>query len=263
MDDLPSILVISCSNTKPKSLIKLITKVNVNGDTENIGLIRQSWLIDTKYYTAEVNVFGLDKKYVRTEEFNKNVEALIIHMDSNKHSGLEDLAQWDILENDCNIEVKLLVSNYCTEDTKITKNSAIEWCLKRGFEFIELYPTINQSEQEDEVIKEKFGVDRIIEALQTHTWSNLTMKATNKYNKINTMKKVGKEEQSSSTVAMNVDEFLTSDAADDFTELFSQLHLMKESLQSMPLSQRTQCAEQMVTAFWKAIGGEEEEILDI
>ncbi|KAJ8936956.1 hypothetical protein NQ318_015574 [Aromia moschata] len=266
MVDVPSIVVVSCSNTKPKSLIKLITKANIPDDTENSVLVKQPWLIDTKYYTAEVNIFGLEKEYVRTEEFNKNVEALIIHMDSNKQSGLDVLTQWASIENDCNLEVKLLLSNYCTEDTKITRDSAVEWCLIHGFEFIELYPTINKSELEEEVIKEKFGVDRIIEALQTHTWSNLVMKAKPKCNKKDCSTKViPTEEQGNTTanVGLNVDHFLTPDATDDFTELFSQLHMMKESLQSMPMSQRTQCAEQMVTAFWKAIGGEEEELLDL
>lgn len=262
MNDVPSIVVVSCSSTKPKSLIKLITKGNTNENTENQNLIVQPWQIDTKYYTAEVQIVGLEKEYIRSEEFNNNVEALIIHMDSNKLSGLDDITHWESLEKDCNLEVKLLISNYCTEDTKITKSRATEWCLKRGFEFVELYPTINNHEQEEDIIEEKFGVDRIIEALHTHTWPNLVMKNKNS-NRDCPIKLNNKSEQSSSNIGLNVDNFLTSDAADDFTELFSQLHMMKESLQSMPMNQRTQCAEQMVTAFWKAIGGEEEEILDL
>ncbi|KAJ8984548.1 hypothetical protein NQ317_006834 [Molorchus minor] len=196
--DLPSIVIVSSSNTKPKSLIKLITKVDtVIEDVENLGLVKQPWLINTKYYSAQVNILGIEEKYIRTEKFNKSVEALIIHMDSNNQSGLEDLTKWESIDKDCNPEIKLLVSNYCTEETKVTKNNATDWCLKHGFEFVELYSTVNNSEV-DEVIKEKFG-----------------------------------------------------------------LHMVKESLQSMQMSQRTQCAEQMVTAFWKAIGGEEEEILDL
>lgn len=60
-----------------------------------------------------------------------------------------------------------------------------------------------------------------------------------------------------------LNDFLTDEGADDFTELFSQLHMIKESIKSMPTSQRKQCAEQMVTAFWRAMGGDEEEISDI
>lgn len=59
------------------------------------------------------------------------------------------------------------------------------------------------------------------------------------------------------------DSFLTDEGIDDFAELFQQLNVMKDSIQSMPIAQRHQCAEQMVTAFWKAIGGDEEEIVDL
>lgn len=48
----------------------------------------------------------------------------------------------------------------------------------------------------------------------------------------------------------------------DFGELFSNLRTMKEHADSMPSSQRKIAAEQLVTAFWKAIGGDPSEIED-
>ena len=49
----------------------------------------------------------------------------------------------------------------------------------------------------------------------------------------------------------------------DFGELFSNLRAMKEHAASMPSNQRRVAAEQLVTAFWKAIGGDPSEIDDI
>lgn len=49
----------------------------------------------------------------------------------------------------------------------------------------------------------------------------------------------------------------------DFGELFSNLRAMKEHAASMPSNQRRQAAEQLVTAFWKAIGGDPSEVDDI
>lgn len=49
----------------------------------------------------------------------------------------------------------------------------------------------------------------------------------------------------------------------DFGELFSQLRAMKEHAAAMPSNQRRVAAEQLVTAFWKAIGGDPSEIDDI
>lgn len=247
MSQIPSIVVVSSSSTKPKSLIRLITGNSGDDELEESDCISKKWHIDTKYYSAEVNFIGITEDYVRTEEFNDNVEALIIHMDSNKSTGLEDLKKWETLENDCNPEVKLLISNYFAVETKITQNRATEWCLKRGYELVELYPNKATTEESEQIIAEKTGVDRIVEALQAHMWPNLIMKGEN------TMKmatnKSAKEE--------------LDDGIDEFADLFQQLHTMKGSIESMPMQQRRQCAEQMVTAFWRAIGGEEDEIADL
>lgn len=55
------------------------------------------------------------------------------------------------------------------------------------------------------------------------------------------------------------DGIMNSESA-DFGELFSNLRSMKEHADSMPSSQRKLAAEQLVTAFWKAIGGDPSEI---
>lgn len=252
MEMLPGIAVVSSSQTKPKSLIKLITKLQIISETsDKPGVTKHSWNIDTKYYTAQVNFLEIETTDVeKDEDLIKSIEALIIHMDSNSKTGLDDLKKWKFLDV-WNADVKLLLANYCTENTKITKTQALEWCLKMGFEFIELYPTVPKPD-DDDIVTEKFGVDRVVEALQSHMWSNLVMKNTKPVKCNNKNNENGKEDE----------EILPNDELDDFADLFSQLQTMKDSLQGMPVNQRKQCAEQMVTAFWKAIGGEEEEIID-
>lgn len=42
----------------------------------------------------------------------------------------------------------------------------------------------------------------------------------------------------------------------DFGELFSQLMAMKEHAASLPTNEKRRVAEQIVTAFWRAIGGD-------
>ncbi|XP_030745796.1 alpha- and gamma-adaptin-binding protein p34-like [Sitophilus oryzae] len=254
MDKLPSIVIVSSSSTKPKSIIRLITKENP--EEHSNGIVIQPWKLDTKYYAATVNIIGLNDCYERDEEFNNNVEALIIHLDTNKSSGLEDLKKFESLQNECGPEIKLLISNYCNNETKITKADAISWCLQKGYEFIELYPSDPQNS--GDIIPEKFGVQRVIEALQTHTWPNLIMKNTRN---VGTNKLESTKQESSRLTASSLPDELISE--DDFTELFSKLHMMKDSLQSVPMNQRKQYAEQMVTAFWNAIGGDEEELLDL
>ncbi|XP_044255824.1 alpha- and gamma-adaptin-binding protein p34-like [Tribolium madens] len=251
MSGKPSVVIVSSSSTKPKSLIKLITKcADIQEDPLDSNRITHTWTIDTKYYSAEVDVIGITEQYERSQTFNDNVEALVIHIDTNKESGLKDLDTWTSLQEECDPEIKLLIANYCTSETKTTKAAATEWCLKHGFELIELYPGSQICDQD--IIEEKIGVERVIEALQTHTWTNLNMK--NQENDVN---------KKNDSVVELCEEFLTSEAVDDFSDLFAQLNMMKESLQSLPMNQRKQCAEQVVTAFWRAIGGDEEEIADV
>lgn len=49
----------------------------------------------------------------------------------------------------------------------------------------------------------------------------------------------------------------------DFGELFNQLRAMKEHAASLPSNQRRVAAEQLVTAFWKAMGGDPSEVDDL
>lgn len=48
----------------------------------------------------------------------------------------------------------------------------------------------------------------------------------------------------------------------EFANLLSRLSEVKEQAASMPNDQRKMCAEQVVKAFWNAIGGDEDEIFD-
>jgi hypothetical protein len=60
---------------------------------------------------------------------------------------------------------------------------------------------------------------------------------------------------------MCTDEMLgDSDGVAGFSSLFEQLHIMKEHVQGLPNDQRKACAEQVVMAFWHAIGGNEDEL---
>lgn len=51
----------------------------------------------------------------------------------------------------------------------------IKWCLQNRFELIELNrPDIDASEADSE--NNKYGIERIIEALHAHMWPNMTLK---------------------------------------------------------------------------------------
>lgn len=254
METKPCALVLSNTNIKPQSLIKLISKSD-SVDEDKSATVKCNWLIDSKYYTAEICLMGIKEDFQRSEDFNNRVEALILHVDTNKLSGLKELDRWDKIDQDCDPDIKLLVANYCNNDTKVTKAKATEWCLKKGYELIELYPTSNEEDNTASDFDEKVGAERIIEALQSHMWSNLVLKSQTKKE---TSHKSGIDSSNSKDI---IDEDL-DDNLEEFTELFSQLHSIRESLNCLQPRDRKKCAEHMVTAFWKAIGGDEEELSD-
>lgn len=57
-----------------------------------------------------------------------------------------------------------------------------------------------------------------------------------------------------------MDDLLGNAGEDDFEKLFCKMSVMKERAESLPSEQRKKFAEDMVLAFWTALGGNEEEI---
>lgn len=47
---------------------------------------------------------------------------------------------------------------------------------------------------------------------------------------------------------------------DDFENLFSNIEQLKRTAASLPLDQRRDYAEKMAVAFWRAMGGDEDEV---
>jgi hypothetical protein len=68
------------------SLISVILGVDELPEPTQIedGINAYPWHIDTKYYTADVNLCSVEKKTLGSERFAVSVEAVVIHFDSNK-----------------------------------------------------------------------------------------------------------------------------------------------------------------------------------
>lgn len=262
MDEKPSIVVVSCSNVEPETIINLLstcTKINKSEESSSL----YSWTIDTKYYTADVNIRTI-KPDVNNEELEDCVEAIVIHFDSNRETGLDDLTKWKSFVENHQPDIKILIADALNTDTKISKRKAIGWCLENGFELIELNPgqTEDDSSSEEEIIKETKGVERVIEALQTHMWSNLVMKSkVNQYS--SNCDSESPNLAGNSSVDTMLDNLMLDDEQLEFDELFQRLHMVKESVQSLSVRERRHCAEQVVAAFWRALGGDEDEIENI
>ncbi|XP_064013970.1 alpha- and gamma-adaptin-binding protein p34 isoform X2 [Pogoniulus pusillus] len=58
---------------------------------------------------------------------------------------------------------------------RVNRQKAQEWCIKHGFELVELNP--EELPDEDDDFPESTGVKRIVQALNANVWSNVVMKS--------------------------------------------------------------------------------------
>lgn len=99
------------------------------------------------------------------------------------------------------------------------------------------------SQDDDSTIFAATGQKRVVEALQTCPWTN--------------MKMVGDDEEKPEA---DDDRLNDTDVEEDFEGLFEKFADFKETASRLPESERKAYAEKVVLQFWKAMGGDEDEI---
>lgn len=253
MDVIPSVLFMSSSDLNPDDIIKLVLNttdlpegVKIDEDIE-----AYPWHIENKYYTTDVHLCCLRKKSISNKKFAESVQAVILHFDSS--TGLDPPESWLPFINEYEAEIKILLCKNCPDEAKeigCDKRTAQEWCVTKGFELVELEPIIDEDDVEDD-FPETTGVKRIVQALNAHVWPNLVMKSETAKPEVQSIRNEYRLEES-------LEELLDND--DDFSQLFSQLNEMKARVTALSGSDRKAAAEQVVKAFWKAMGGDDEEI---
>ncbi|XP_069682461.1 alpha- and gamma-adaptin-binding protein p34-like [Periplaneta americana] len=300
MEPKPCAVVASCTNTHPQEIIKLILGVDDLPEPTQLedGIFAYPWHIDTKYYTTDVNLCSVEKKTLGSEEFAVSVEAVVIHFDSNKNDGLSIVESWLSFLKEFEPEVQILLCDRCHENPPVgvCRVAVQEWCVEQGFELVELNPELDPEWEEEQDFIETTGIKRVVQAMHAHLWPNLRMKGRPQQlsrtvqSILNVSDTVDGERcpvtglvqdlQNVHIDAENDEETVTSptgsnindieDRIDEllgdsggvagFSSLFEQLHNMKERVQGLPSEQRKACAEQVVMAFWRAIGGDEDEL---
>ncbi|XP_018914702.1 alpha- and gamma-adaptin-binding protein p34 [Bemisia tabaci] len=279
-----SILIVGETSAKLSDIAKGILKVQelppaieIEKDT-----FSYPWEVDTKYYTASVNLCCTDVKSLANKSFADTVQAIIIHFDSSDENAMTNVDEWLSFLKEYEADVKILLCDQCQSEPNvgISKLTAQEWCIGKGFELVELSPVLDEDEDEDGDFAESTGVTRIIQALHAHVWPEMTMKSESSWNASRHQTLTQNDSVPSNLAAdlesLNIDtpfapngpeiedkiEELFSEGSQEleFSELFSELQSMKERVANLPSEERKACAEKVVMAFWKAIGGDDDEI---
>ncbi|ELW62375.1 Alpha- and gamma-adaptin-binding protein p34, partial [Tupaia chinensis] len=131
------------------------------------------WTIDNKYYSADINLCVVPNKFLVTAEIAESVQAFVVYFDSTQKSGLDSVSSWLPLAEAWLPEVMILVCDRVNENG-VSRQKAQEWCIKHGFELVELSP--EELPEEDDDFPESTGVKRIVQALNANVWSNVVMK---------------------------------------------------------------------------------------
>ncbi|XP_013393387.1 alpha- and gamma-adaptin-binding protein p34 [Lingula anatina] len=359
--DSPCVLVASCTEFSPFDLAKQILTADALPDPRQRleGILAYPWHINTKYYTANVDICVTEKRTIGDQKFAESVEAFIVYFDSKDVGSFEQVRSWLPFIKEIEPSVQMLICECCDHSDAVPRQRVLKWCLDNTFELVELNPVQDSGSEEDD-FQETTGMKRIIQALHAHTWSNLEMKdrpafrspyfeqlmveekaekdaaklqsGTNTENSTdsadnsqihahsidNIQGELSKslagasKPDSEEAVTQNANSWSTSandketgGASDDmkvkkgektrkskeqiqeekidslikdddlsmlaalgnnesdhetFEELFAKMRIMKETAESLPAEERKLYAEKVAISFWKAIGGDEDEI---
>ncbi|XP_013792195.1 alpha- and gamma-adaptin-binding protein p34-like isoform X1 [Limulus polyphemus] len=261
--------------------------------------------IDTKYYSADIQLFTTVQKELVNKDFAESVQAAILHFDTSQESTFDNVKTWMPFIKEYRPEVQILACDRLErENSVLSRSFVLEWCIKNGFELVELDPE-DESDEEDD-FKETKGYPRILQALHAHLWPNMTTKeynpgtssrnqemvkedcidtggiTTDIKNKMTigqasiangnsssgTQVEVGSERREEEVDVLVEDEIKVLEnlvgnedpGGESFEALFSKFHNMKQKAATLSGEDRKKYAEKVAVAFWRALGGDEEEV---
>ncbi|XP_065497930.1 alpha- and gamma-adaptin-binding protein p34 isoform X2 [Caloenas nicobarica] len=173
----PFALVTSCAaGFAAEELVKRITgKDDLTAGAITSGRVNfYPWTIDNKYYSADIHLCVVPNTFLVTADIAESVQAFVVYFDSTIKCGLDSVSEWLPLTEEWLPEVMILVCNRVSENG-VNRQKAQEWCIKHGFELVELSP--EELPDEDDDFPESTGVKRIVQALNANVWSNVVMKS--------------------------------------------------------------------------------------
>ncbi len=276
-DERPKVLLINlCKDTATNVLQGILGACCENSASGNADIKEHVLKIDNKYYTADVSVFSVSHMGKEFEDMLGDAEALVISFEMKNESTISEIKAFGNRIKDLDIEIKILLST----ETEICsglderRKDILEWCIDNSFELVDSYQT-----DDNEEYPEKFGFERVKEALHTHMWPNMIEKSktsngarTEEINCANGetscngnhehQEAADPIQQRNNSNCEAIDSLVdgTESEGESFEEMFAKLHEMKLHASSLPDDQRREYAEKMAIAFWKAMGQDDDEI---
>jgi hypothetical protein len=241
------------------------------------------WLISNKYYSATVSV-GMHDMMMAATEGDDGVDQLMpmeavvfLYLENNLEQFEKIKNIWKKLVPPPEVCLVVAVGVAGEGDRGVVNDTStvIQWCVANGLELVEWDVTQSDRDQPSQEYNDQIddkddeGVPRISQALQAHTWPQMTLNNGDDKNiDVQTETKSGAAMGSTDVklpqdLLLNDMEGIDPDPGDEtFEELFGRFADMKAHAESLPHDERKAYAEKVVMSFWKAIGGDEEEIIN-
>jgi hypothetical protein len=144
--------------------------------------------LDTKYYTADIE-FWLHHEDLLEHELNaigELTDALILTYNTHKGTIVDLSKKWLSFIEEHVPNVIIIVYDGRNGDDALTEQEQRQiqsWAVDNNMEFIYLTNDTSNNvdeDEEDERFKEKEGLERVIEALETNMWENMVHKTSNR-----------------------------------------------------------------------------------
>ncbi|XP_028399045.1 alpha- and gamma-adaptin-binding protein p34-like [Dendronephthya gigantea] len=284
------ILVINCCECmSSQEFIQQIVQDECPAAKSMDGFSYYPWRIKNKYYCADVRFVAVSSQNEKPDWLSGDeaqITAVVILFDQTQLS-FEVAKAWQPCVESQDASVLLLVgtksrktdtNNDIVPDISTLTSKFLEFSIKHSFEFIDL----NEEEDPEDDFMNTVGFERIVQALHATEWPSLEMKeqeaktgsTSESTSSGNDDSRNGASENKTADISQTGFETFHDmfdgiiDEADldnetSFDKLFSQMRLMKEKAENLPHTERKAYAEKVAVAFWKAIGGDEDEIGDL
>jgi len=226
-------------------------------------------MLETKYYCAQIECLHFSApEHISAALMNAEspIAGLVIVAPAMAPLSFVDACKNAVAQWTLDVQVVLLLDRSSTD--------LVGWCIEEGFELIQMTPdeeTIAEHVECDEL----WGVKRLVQVLENNSWPGCSIKADP------TEGAAHRERLSHlfSGSTENADDFssilstsrepdpLLDDEEEEgdgsFEKLFANFQEMKVRAENLPSEERKKYAEQVTLAFWKAMGGDEEETVGL
>nr|XP_053630678.1 alpha- and gamma-adaptin-binding protein p34-like isoform X4 [Cherax quadricarinatus] len=259
MDSHPSLVIVNTHDQNVTDIVKGILEVECVPEPtlSTSGIQCWHWELENKYYTASVQIAAVSHPQQCLPWIHKHGEALLVYCDSTQRDVLERLNELIEIIGDFEPEVQLLVCEACTSEQ--TNDSAALSRIKdcHGSRLTAVLQSVGSMEDKnndivheaDEMMYSRLSELALNDGASEHVSAGSRLQDSEEQD----------DDLDSLVVPTHLEECLDGEDG-DFESLFSNFEHLKRTAATLPPDQRRDYAEKVAVAFWRAIGGDDDEV---